>query len=149
MVATGAPFAEGSEVRHVFVDGVHTAVEGSSAPARGNRGDQEGSADPRGTWAVTMGNGDFSRDMTWRIRGEPGAYGGAADGEPFDSVGFRGNELTVTMTTPMGQFTVDVTVSGDSLNGSFSTQGFSMNVSGRRTSGPGPATTTIEHGGQQ
>jgi hypothetical protein len=149
VVATGAPFAEGTEVRHVFVDGVHTAVEGSSSPARNGRGGPVGRADPRGTWAVTIGNGDFSMDMTWRISGEPGGYGGTVDGEPFDSVRFRGNALTVTMTSPMGRFTVDVTVAGDSFNGGFSAEGFSMNVSGRRTSGPGPANATIEHGGQQ
>lgn len=146
VVATGAPFAEDTEVRHVFVDGMHTAVEDSGAPAGGGR---EGPADPLGTWAVTMGNGDFSMDMTWRISGEPGTYGGTVDGEPFDSVGFRDNELTVTMTTPMGQFTVDVTLTGDSFNGGFSAQGFSMNVRGRRTSGPGPIDATIEHGDQQ
>ncbi len=75
VVATGAPFAEGTEVRHVFVDGVHTAVEGDSAPSGGGP--------------------------------------------------------------------------GDSFRGGFSAQGFSMNVSGRRTSGPGPIDATIEHGGQQ
>jgi hypothetical protein len=44
VVATGAPFAEGSEVRHVFVDGVHTEVEASSTPPGGNGG---APADPR------------------------------------------------------------------------------------------------------
>jgi hypothetical protein len=149
VVASGAPFAEDTEVRHVFVDGVHTAVEADSGSAGGGRGDPGGPADPVGTWAVTMGNGDFSMDMTWRISGEPGAYSGTVDGEPLDSVRFRSNELTVTMTSPMGQFTIDVTVSGDSLSGGFSAQGFSMDVSGRRTSGPGPIEVTIEHGGQQ
>ncbi len=150
VVATGAPFAEGTEVRHVFVDGVHAAVEASAGPAGGGRGGgQGGPGDPRGTWAVTMGNGDFSMDTSWRISGEPGAYSGTVDGEPFDSVRFSGNELTVTMTSPMGQFTINATVSGGSFNGGFSAQGFSMNVSGRRTSGPGPADATIEHGGQQ
>ena len=44
VVATGAPFAEGTEVRHVFVDGVHTAVQASSTPPGGDGG---GTADPR------------------------------------------------------------------------------------------------------
>lgn len=44
VVATGAPFAEGTEVRHVFVDGVHTEVETDSTPPGGDGGD---SADPR------------------------------------------------------------------------------------------------------
>ena len=43
VVATGAPFAEGTEVRHVFVDGVHTAVEESSTPPGGDGG----TTDPR------------------------------------------------------------------------------------------------------
>ncbi len=145
VVATGAPFAEGTEVRHVFVDGVHTAVEGST---RSSGGDAEGPVDPRGTWAVTMGNGDFSMDMTWRITGQPGAYSGSVDGEPFDSVDLRGNALSITMPTPMGQpITVDVTVAGASLQGDFSVEGFAMNIRGRRTAGPGRVTN--EHGGQR
>lgn len=146
VVATGAPFAEGTEVRHVFVDGVHAEVEATRGRG-GARGGAAGPADPRGTWAVTMGNSEFSMDSTWRIQGEPGAFSGTVDGEPFDRVSLRDNLLSVTITSPMGQFTVDVTVRGDSLSGSFSAEGFTMNVSGRRTAGPGPA--TLEHGGQQ
>ncbi len=44
VVATGAPFAEGTEVRHVFVDGVHTAIQESSTPPGGDGGE---TADPR------------------------------------------------------------------------------------------------------
>ena len=44
VVATGAPFAEGTEVRHVFVDGVHTEIEASSTPPGG---DGSGPAGPR------------------------------------------------------------------------------------------------------
>jgi imidazolonepropionase-like amidohydrolase len=148
VVATGAPFAEGTVVRHVFVDGTHTAVESDTA-ARGSRGgDASGPVDPRGNWAVTMGNGDFSMDMTWSISGEAGAYSGAVDGQPFDRVALRGNLLSVTMATPMGEsIAVDVAITGNSLEGDFSAQGFTMNISGRRTSGPG--NETIEHGGQQ
>jgi len=149
VVATGAPFAEGTEVRHVFVDGVHTAVEAAPAGRGARGGDAAGPADPRGTWAVTMGNSEFSMDTTWYITGQDGAYSGTVDGEPFDSVELRGNELSVTITSPMGQFTVDVTISGDSLRGGFSAQGFAMDVNGRRTSGPGPADVTIEFGGQR
>jgi hypothetical protein len=150
VVATGAPFAEGSEVRHVFVDGVHHAVE-ARAPARGARGGNAGGpADPRGTWAVTMGNSDFSMDTTWSITGQQGAYSGTVDGEPFDSVTLRGNVLSVGITSPMGQFTLDVTIAGDALDGVFSTQGYTMNVSGRRTSGPGSAGAAMnEDGGQR
>ncbi len=148
VVASGAPFAEDTDVRHVFVDGVHTAVE-AEAPGRGGQGeDASGPVEPRGTWAVTMGNADFSMDMTWNIAGEAGAYTGSVDGEPFERVTLRGNQLSVTMPSPMGgSFTVDVTLQGDSLAGGFSVEGYSMDVSGRRTSGPGNA--TMEHGGQQ
>jgi hypothetical protein len=149
VVATGAPFAEGTEVRHVFVDGVHSAVEAAPAGRGARGGDAAGPADPRGTWAVTMGNSEFSMDTTWSITGEAGAYSGTVDGEPFDSVQLHGNQLSVTITSPMGQFTVDVTISGDSLHGGFSAQGFAMDVNGRRTSGPGPAAATIEYGGQR
>jgi hypothetical protein len=96
-----------------------------------------------------MGNGEFSMDSTWRISGEPGAYDGTVDNEPFDSVELDGNLLTVSITSPMGQFTLDVTVSGDRLAGDFSSQGFSMNVNGRRTSGPGSGAATKGYGGQR
>lgn len=147
VVATGAPFEEGSRVRHVFVDGIHSEVAETGGRRGGRGGQASGPADPRGTWAVSMSNADFALDTTWRITGEPGAYGGTVDGEPFDRVELDGNVLTVDITSPMGQFTIDVTVSGDSLNGSFSAQGFTMDVNGRRTSGPGPV--TMGHGEQQ
>ncbi|MGD8330761.1 MAG: amidohydrolase family protein [Acidobacteriota bacterium] len=149
VVATGAPFTEGAEVRHVFVDGVHTAVEAAPAGRGARGGDAAGPADPRGTWAVTMGNSEFSMDTTWRITGQDGSYSGTVDGEPFDAVVLRGNLLSVTITSPMGQFTVDVTIAGDSLHGDFNAQGFAMDVNGRRTSGPGPAGVTNEYGGQR
>jgi hypothetical protein len=148
VVATGAPFAEDTQVRHVFVDGVHTEVEEASG-GRAGRGDASGPADPRGTWAVTMGNADFSMDTTWQINGDPGSYYGTVDGEPFDRVTMDDNVLSVTITSPMGQFDIDLMVAGDSLSGSFGAQGFTMNVTGRRTSGPGPVTHTIEDGGRQ
>jgi hypothetical protein len=70
VVATGPPFAEGTEVRHVFIDGIDHQVEAPAA-GRGGRGGtgEDGSADPRGAWSVTMGNGDFSQRATWRIAG--------------------------------------------------------------------------------
>jgi len=152
VVASGAPFAEDTEVRHVFVDGVHTEVEESAAPARGGRGG-DGPANPLGTWAVTMGADGFSQDMTWRITGEAGAYAGTFDGEPFDSVSFSGNKLTVAMTTPMGQMSLAVNIRGDSLSGDLSMQGFTIGVDGRRTSGPGLVDArremNVDHGGQQ
>lgn len=148
VVATGAPFAEGTEIRHVFVDGDHAEVR-QRARGRGGRGGAGGPADPRGTWAVTLSNSEFSMDSTWRINGEPGAYSGTVDNEPFDRVRLDGELLSVTITSPMGQFTVDVEIDGDVLAGSFNTQGFSMNVNGRRTSGPESGAATNAHGGQQ
>lgn len=147
VVATGPPFAEDTQVRHVFVDGAHTEVEEGNGGTGSRGGDAAGPADPRGTWDVTMSNADFALDMTWRITGEPGNFSGTVDGEPFDRVELDGNLLTVDITSPMGQFTIDVTVSGDSLSGGFGVQGVTMDVNGQRSSGPGPVTTG--HGGQQ
>jgi len=48
VVATGAPFAEDTEVRHVFVDGAHTAVEETpDAPTRGGRGGGGSEPEPK------------------------------------------------------------------------------------------------------
>ena len=38
VIATGAPFAEGTEIRHVFVDGIHTVPPGDNG---------DGSTNPR------------------------------------------------------------------------------------------------------
>jgi imidazolonepropionase-like amidohydrolase len=70
VVATGRPFAEGTEVRHVFIDGIDHQVEAQAAGLGGRGGaGEDGLADPRGAWSVRMGNGDFSQRATWRIAG--------------------------------------------------------------------------------
>ena len=151
VVATAGPFDEDSEVRHVFVDGAHTEVEASSGTGRPGGGGRAGGdqLDPRGTWRVTMGNGDFSQEMTWVIESQGGSYSGhvrGGDGSVvFDRVTLRGSDLTVAMTGPMGQVEVTVTIDGDQFSGDLDVQGFSIGIDGRRTSGPGPAND--EHGG--
>jgi hypothetical protein len=102
-----------------------------------------------GRWNVTLGNADFSLDTTWRITGGPGAYAGSADGEPFDRVSFRDNQLTVAMTTPMGAMDLTVTINGNSLSGQMSAQGFTLDVDGTRTSGPQAGATKFDDGGQR
>ncbi|MFQ5742017.1 MAG: amidohydrolase family protein [Acidobacteriota bacterium] len=148
VVATGRPFAEDTEIRHVFVDGYHTEIE-AKEPA----GNPDAVVDPRGTWDVTMGGGQFSQQLTWTIEGEPGAYRGSSTSargtNDFSSVELNGNALTVGLSTPRGTLEVTVVIEGDNLSGSVDTpQGFSLEITGKRTSGPG-ARAGVDQGGLQ
>lgn len=137
VVADGPPFAEETRIETVYVDGRPFEVERRAG--RGNR--SSGPADPRGTWRVVLGAGDFEQEMTWFIDGDTGAYTGRVTGlqgaNAFDRVELDGNELTVAMTTPMGSMDLTVFIEGDTFSGSMQVQDFTLGIRGRRVSGPG------------
>jgi imidazolonepropionase-like amidohydrolase len=139
VVGTGAPFAEGTEIRHVFVDGDHHEME-----AKEEVGDPNAVVDPRGEWAVAatvMGN---AQNSTWTIEGSPGNYSGSSVGEQgemdFESVTLEGNALTVVLQSPMGSLETTVVIEGEEFEGTASIdaagQTFSISFKGERTSGP-------------
>lgn len=141
VVAIGAPFAEDTEIRHVFVDGHHHEME-AEEPV----GDPDAVVDPRGTWAVTgtvMGN---TQDATWIIEGSEGDYEGRSESErgtiEFESVTLEGNALTVVIPQPDGGvIEPTVVIEGDELSGSATVeaptgQTITISFEGERVSGP-------------
>ncbi len=140
VVATGAPFGEETEIRHVFVDGHHYEIE-----AEEQVGDPDAVVDPRGEWAVTvtvMGN---VQNATWTIEGSEGSYSGRSlsdQGETeFGSVTLEGNAMTVVIAGPMGQLEATVVIEGDEFTGSSwidipNGQSITLSLKGERISGP-------------
>jgi len=150
VVATGAPFGEDTEVRHVFVDGRHTKVE--ARPARSDRSGEESDepVDLRGTWLVTSG-GEFAMDMTWTIEGEPGSYTGTVSSDmgvmSFDRVRLRGASMSASISMEMGEILIDAFIEGDELSGSMSMGDMmTLDITGKRTSGPGARSTSRQGG---
>jgi imidazolonepropionase-like amidohydrolase len=139
VVATGPPFGEETQVRHVFVDGHHSEVE--ERQARGG-GDEVGEpVDPRGTWLVTS-SGEFAMQMTWTIQGEPGSYTGTISSEmgamSFDRVRVNGASLSASLSMEMGEIYIDVFIEGNELSGTMAMGDMmTLEITGRRTSGPG------------
>lgn len=142
VVGTGDPFAEGTEIRHVFVDGRHWKMAEKEAV-----GDPDAVVDPRGEWAVVgtvMGN---AQNATWTIDGSEGSYGGRSKSDrgeiEFESVTLAGNAMTVMMPAPGGMGTLEVTVviDGEEFEGSATVplpngQTITISFKGERTSGP-------------
>ncbi len=140
VVATGEPFGEETEIRHVFVDGVHHEMEETEEV-----GNPDAVVDPRGEWAVTttvMGN---ERSSTWIIEGDEGDYSGRSIGQQgerdFESVELAGNALTLVLPGPRGSLEATVVIEGDELTGTASVEGpggrsITLDFRGERTSGP-------------
>ncbi|NKB89100.1 MAG: amidohydrolase family protein [Acidobacteria bacterium] len=139
VVATGAPFGEETEIRHIFVDGDHHEMEAEEAV-----GDPDAVVDPRGEWAVAatvMGN---AQNSTWTIEGSTDNYSGSSSSDQgdtdFESVTLEGNAMTVVLQGPMGALEATVVIEGDEFEGSASIdaagQTFSISFKGERTSGP-------------
>jgi hypothetical protein len=150
VVATGPPFGEDTQVRHVFVDGHHSEVE--ERQARGGRGGEESGepVDPRGTWLVT-GSGEYAMQMTWTIQGDAGSYTGSVSSDmgvmDFDSIRVRGASLSATISMEMGEIYMDVFIEGDELSGTMALGDMmTLEITGKRTSGPG-ARATSQQGG--
>jgi len=151
VVATGAPFGEDTEVRHVFVDGHHSEIE--ARPARGSGRGGEGPeepVDPRGTWLITS-SGEFQMEMTWTITGSPGSYNGTVSSEmgvmSFDRIRLRGASMSANISMEMGEIFIDAFIEGDELSGSMAMGDMmTLDITGKRTSGPG-ARATSEQGG--
>jgi len=151
VVATGAPFEEDTEVRHVFVDGRHSEIEARPARGKGRGGEgPEEPVDPRGTWLITS-SGEFQMEMTWTITGSPGSYDGTVSSEmgvmSFDRIRLRGASMSANISMEMAEIFIDVFIEGDELSGSMAMGDMmTLDITGKRTSGPG-ARATSEQGG--
>ncbi|MFW6198431.1 MAG: amidohydrolase family protein, partial [Acidobacteriota bacterium] len=142
VVADGEPFAEETEIRHVFVDGHHYEFE-----AEETVGDPDAVVDPTGTWAVTGTVMGDTQDATWIIEGEPGDYSGRTESDrgtiEFESVTLEGNAMTVVIPQPDGRGVIEPTVviEGDEFSGSATVdapggQTITISFEGERVSGP-------------
>lgn len=142
VVGTGDPFAEGTEIRHVFVDGRHWEMEAAETV-----GDPDAVVDPRGEWSVVGTVMGTERNSTWFIEGEEGDYSGRSVSEmgdaDFESVTLEGNALTVVIPQPGGMGTLEITVviEGDEFTGSTTVdlpngQSITIGFRGERTAGP-------------
>jgi len=151
VVATGVPFGEDTQVRHVFVDGHHSEIEERPERGRGNGGeDPDEPVDPRGTWLVTSG-GEFAMAMTWTIEGSPGSYTGTVSSDmgvmSFDRLRVKGASMAANISMEMGEIFIDVFIEGDELSGSMAMGDMmTLDISGKRTSGPGARATSGQGG---
>jgi imidazolonepropionase-like amidohydrolase len=142
IVADGDLFAERTRITSVFVDGYEYRPE-TTAPAAApgtTRGQPSGSANPTGTWSVSMDMGGRSMSGTWTIRRQGQDFAGSAEmmgrTTELSSVKLEGNRLTVTLPSPQGEREITVTIQGDSFEGTAQMGPASVTLKGTRTSGP-------------
>ena len=139
VLATDWPWAEGSEITAVFVDGrkyeFREEEEEGDPPA----------SDVSGTWDLTMQSPRGSRDMTAELEmKEDGKVTGEISSDrgdtPIDKGRMSGDLLHFKTTRSMGarSFTASwsLTVEGESLEGTMSAGPMSMEISGERTAKP-------------
>ena len=111
LVTTGDYFADSTQVRMVFVEGVRHEIEAKAAAASG---DPDAVVEIVGTWTYEVEVAGSSQSGTFTITGEPGSFEGSlsAEGETVNmtSVTLSGNALTFVL--PPSDGTPEVTVSG-------------------------------------
>ena len=136
ILATDWPWADGAEVKVVFVDGRRYQERESDEPT------EPPASDVSGTWSITMTTPRGVRDMTAELdMDEDGVVTGEIVGErgttAIDDGKMSDDLLRFKTTRSMGErsFTASwsLTVEGESLSGSMSAGPMSMDVSGERT----------------
>lgn len=146
LVVTDQPyFAEGSNVRYVFVDGMPHEYEVKKKKKKG-AGDPDAKVMAAGTWALEI---DVPMEQmaspTLTIVNDGGSLSGTLVSgmgtQEIKNMSLDGNNLTFSYTTEGGGQSVtvsfDLTIDGDSLEGSMSAGSFgSFDVEGDRESGP-------------
>ncbi|MCP3981904.1 MAG: amidohydrolase family protein [bacterium] len=138
IVADGPLFAEQTEIRRVFVDGIPHEREVKEKP----QGDPDAVVDPRGEWSVVFEFGSRTIQRTWTISGERPEFGGTAETRggtvTFDEVQLEGNVMTLIFPAREGRPSSEVTVviEGESFTGTAEMGSRSIEVEGSRTSGP-------------
>ena len=118
VVTTGPLFADSTEVRYVFVEGVRHEVD-----ADGPEGaDPDAVVQAVGTWAYEVVTPAGSQEGTFTLSGAGGDLSGeiTSDGEttPFDTVALKGNALTMSFTSSeMGAITITGIITDDEFSG--------------------------------
>ena len=138
VVTDGSYFAEDTKVQHVFVDGElydYSADEGG--------GEVSGDVSKvLGTWSYTLETPQGERSGTLSIEGDASGLEGTltnsqGDESELESISFDGTTLSFTVSPEQGpSLSTTVTVEGDTFEGSVSTPGPSLSITGERTSAP-------------
>jgi hypothetical protein len=138
VVTDGNYFAEDTKVRHVFVDG---RLYDYSAE------DEEGEITGDvmkvvGTWSYTIDTPRGERSGTLTIEGDQSGLEGTlvnsrGDEQELNAISFDGTTLSFTIEPSEGPtLSVSVTIEGDTFEGTVSTPGPSVPITGERTSTP-------------
>lgn len=117
VVTTGDLFADSTEIRHVFVEGIGYEVE-ADAP---EGADPDAVVQAVGTWDFEATTPGGSQEGTFTIEGTPGSLSGSisSDGtDPFTSVTLEGNALTLSFTSDeIGAVTITGIITDDTFSG--------------------------------
>jgi len=138
VVADGNYFAEDTKVQHVFVDG--QLYDYSSEAEEGEiSGDVSAVV---GTWSYTIETPRGDRSGTLTIEGDQSGLDGTltnsqGNEQSLETISFDGTTLSFTIPTSQGPtLSVSVTVEGDTFEGTVSTPGPSLSITGERTGSP-------------
>jgi hypothetical protein len=139
VVTDGSYFAEDTKVQHVFVDGQlydYSAEESEQGEVSGDV------SKVVGTWEYTLETPRGERTGTLTIEGDQSGLEGTltnsqGDERELQSLSFDGTTLSFTVQPSRGpSLSVTVTVEGDTFDGTVSTPGPSLDISGERTETP-------------
>ncbi len=143
VVTNGNYFAEDTKVQHVFVDG---QLYDYSTDAS-EEGDVSGDVSKvTGTWEYTLETPRGDRTGTLTLEGDQSELEGTlinsqGDESELQSISFDGTTLSFTIQPEQGpSLSTTVTVEGDTFEGTVSTPGPSLTITGERTSGPNGST---------
>ena len=139
VVTDGSYFAEDTKVKHVFVDGRlydYSTDESEQGEVSGDV------SKVIGTWEYTLETPGGERTGTINIEGDQSGLEGTlvnsqGDERELQSLSFDGTTLSFIVQPSQGpSLSVSVTVEGDTFDGTVSTPGPSLDISGERTETP-------------
>lgn len=139
VVTDGSYFAEDTKVQHMFVDGQLYDYSSDDAAEGEVSGDV---SKVLGTWSYTLETPGGEQTGTLTIEGGSSGLDGTlvnsqGDEEDLESVSFDGTTLSFSIPTSQGPtLSVTVTVSDGTFEGTVSTPGPSLSITGERTSTP-------------
>ena len=138
LVVTDGPYFDAdTEVKRVFVNGRQYDYTSDAA-----EGEITGDVSKvLGTWSFTLETPGGELGGTLTFEGDESGLEGTitiqGEEQDLESISFDGSRLSFRVPSSQGpSFSVSVTVTGDTFEGTATAQGESLNISGERTSGP-------------